>query len=100
MWTIHKKRRMNIMIGIIIGIIVLLISRLAWMQLVNGVQYKKKAEENRTLQIIVPAQQGNSYDHSGAPLVSNRPRFAISIIFSEYADAYHESSRGYFEARK
>lgn len=86
MWVTEKKRRMNIMLGIIIGIIVFLVSRLGWMQLINGPQYKKTAEENRIRQITGKAPRGNMYDRNGALLVSNRPSFAISIIPSEYTN--------------
>jgi len=75
------------MIGIIMFIIIVLTSRLAWMQLVNGPQYKKIAEENRIRKIIEPAPRGNIYDRNGALLVTNRPSFAISIIPSEYTNA-------------
>ncbi|MBC8014444.1 MAG: penicillin-binding protein 2 [Sporomusaceae bacterium] len=87
MWMTEQSRRMNIMTGIIVAVIVVLISRLAWMQLVHGPQYKKTAEENRIRQITAQAPRGNLYDRNGALLVSNRPSFAISIIPSEYTNA-------------
>jgi len=86
MWITEKSRRINIMAGIIITIIIILISRLVWMQLVKGPQYKKIAEENRIRQITAQAPRGNIYDRNGALLVSNRPSFAISIIPSEYSN--------------
>lgn len=87
MWTTEKIRRINILAGIIMGIMMLLIVRLGWMQLVNGPQYKKIAEENRIRQITAQAPRGNIYDRNGALLVSNKPSFAISIIPSEYSNA-------------
>jgi len=87
MWTREEVRRINILASIIVGIIVFLIVRLAWMQIVNGPQYKKIAEENRIRQITAQAPRGNIYDRNGALLVSNRPSFAISIIPSEYSNA-------------
>lgn len=87
MWTTERSRRMSIMTGIIAAVIIFLIARLAWMQLVNGPQYKKIAEENRIRQITAQAPRGNIYDRNGALLVSNRPSFAISILPSEYTNA-------------
>jgi len=87
MWQIEKYHRINIMAGIIVAVIIFLVFRLAWMQLVNGPQYKKIAEENRIRQLTAPAPRGNMYDRNGALLVSNRPSFAISIIPSEYSNA-------------
>ena len=89
MWTLEQSRRINIMTGIIVAVIVVLIFRLAWMQLVHGPQYKKIAEENRIRQIAAQAPRGNLYDRNGALLVSNRPSFAISVILSEYTNAAH-----------
>lgn len=86
MWITEKSRRMNIMMGLIIGITVCLVLRLGWMQLIHGPQYKKNAEENRIRQITAEAPRGNIYDRNGALLVSNRPSFAISIIPSEYTN--------------
>lgn len=88
MWITERVRRINIMAGIIMLIIIVLIIRIGWMQLVNGPQYKKIAEENRIRQITAQAPRGNMYDRYGAVLVSNKPSFAISIIPSEYNNAY------------
>ena len=91
MWITEKKRKMNIMRSIVIGIVVFLVLRLGWMQLINGPQYKKTAEENRIHQITGKAPRGNMYDRNGALLVSNRPSFAISIIPSEYINPHSET---------
>jgi len=91
MWITEKSRRIHILLLIIVGIAFLLISRLAWMQIVHGPQYKKIAEENRIRQIIAEAPRGNIYDRNGALLVTNRPSFAISIIPSEYTNAQGET---------
>ena len=87
MWNTEKSHRMNIMTGIIVAVIGFLIIRLAWMQLVNGPQYKKIAEENRIRKIVAQAPRGSIYDRNGALLVGNNPSFAISIIPSEYTNA-------------
>lgn len=92
MWITEKSRRMSILMGIIVGIVVFLIIRLGWMQLMNGPQYKKIAEENSIRQITAKAPRGNMYDRNGTLLVSNRPSFAVSIIPSEYTNAYSETS--------
>lgn len=89
MWTTEKSRRMNVLTFVVIAVIILLVLRLAWMQLVNGPQYKKIAEENRIRQITAQAPRGNMYDRNGALLVTNRPSFAISIIPAEYSNEYN-----------
>ncbi len=83
MWD-EKSHRIRILTAIVIAIISLLVLRLGWMQLFQGAQYKKIAEQNRTRQITVQAPRGTMYDRNGAVVVSNRPSFAISIIPNEY----------------
>lgn len=86
MWDLEKNRRIKIMTGIIAAVIGALILRLAWMQVFQGPQYKKIAEENRIRQVIAQAPRGTIYDRNGAILISNRPSFAISVIPSEYSN--------------
>jgi penicillin-binding protein 2 len=86
MWETEKSRRMKIMLVIITVVIVFLMVRLAWMQVLQGAQYKKIAEANRIRQISVAAPRGSLYDCTGALLVGNRPSFAISIVPTEYGD--------------
>jgi len=87
MWDLEKNRRIKIMAWIIAAIIGALILRLAWMQIFQGPQYKKIAEENRIRQVVAQAPRGTVYDRNGAILISNRPSFAISVIPSEYTNA-------------
>lgn len=85
MWETEKSRRIKILTLIIIGVFLLLIARMAWMQVLQGAQYKKIAEANRIRQITMAAPRGALYDRTGALLVGNRPSFAISIIPTEYS---------------
>jgi penicillin-binding protein 2 len=86
MWDLEKSRRMTILSVIIFAVIGLLVVRLAWMQLLQGHQYKKIAEENRLRRFYDQAPRGTMYDRNGAVLVSNRPSFAISVIPAEYSN--------------
>lgn len=92
MWFTEKSRRINIMTWAIVAVFVLLMLRLAWMQLVHGPQYKKVAEENRIHQITEQAPRGNIYDRNGALLVTNRPSFAVSIIPAEYNNNHNTTA--------
>lgn len=87
MWDLEQSHRMKVLAYIIAIVMCLLIMRLAWLQILQGPQYKKIAEENRIRQIIAQAPRGTMYDRNGAILVSNRPSFAISVIPSEYTNA-------------
>jgi penicillin-binding protein 2 len=84
MWSWEKLQRINTLAVIMAVMMLLLVGRLAWMQILQGPQYKKVAEENRTRQIVAQAPRGTIYDCNGAVLVSNRPSFAVSVIPAAY----------------
>ena len=86
MWKSNKSRRLTIFSAIITLIIALLIARLAWMQLLQGPQYKKQADKNRVHQSTESAPRGEIRDRNGAVLVSSRPSFAISVIPAEFVN--------------
>ncbi len=85
-WDIEKARRFRVLAVIIIAVIGLLVLRLAWLQLLQGAQYKKIAEDNRLRRLYTQAPRGTIYDRNGAVLVSNRPSFAVSVILAEYTN--------------
>lgn len=82
MWPTEKDRRITILGYIVIAVIGLLILRLAWMQILQGPQYKHVAEENRVRRITAQAPRGIIYDRNGAVLADNRPSLAVSHTFS------------------
>ncbi len=86
MWDFEKARRVHVLGAIITLVIGLLVMRLAWMQLLQGAQYKKIAEDNRLRRLYTQAPRGTMYDRNGAVLVSSRPSFAVSVILAEYTD--------------
>lgn len=87
MWDIEQLRRIKVLAAIVFAVIGLLMLRLIWMQLFQGPQYKRVAEENRIRQVTSVAPRGIVYDRNKAVIVSNRPAFAISIIPSEYSNS-------------
>ncbi|CUH95743.1 putative membrane protein [Propionispora sp. 2/2-37] len=87
MMHIEKLQKLRVLLMIVAGMILVLVLRLGWMQLIEGPQYKEFAESNRIRKIASPAPRGIIYDRHGAVLVSNRPSFAVSIIPSEYTRA-------------
>ncbi len=84
MWEIESMRRLRVLALLVVAVIGLLVLRLAWMQLLQGAQYKQIAEDNRLRRHYAQAPRGTIYDRNGAVLVSNRPSFAVSIIPAEY----------------
>ena len=86
MWQIEQARRIKILAIIVIAVMSVLVLRLAWMQVLQGAQYKKTADANRIRQVTTQAPRGAMYDRNGAVLITDRPSFAISIIPSEYTN--------------
>lgn len=86
MWPTEKMHRISILGLCIVGIVLILVLRLAWMQLIQGPQYKRVADENRTRRITAQAPRGTIYDRSGRILADNRPSFAVSIIPGEFTN--------------
>jgi penicillin-binding protein 2 len=86
MWISEKSRRVTILGYVVIAIIGVLVMRLAWMQILQGPQYKQIADENRIRRITAQAPRGIIYDRNGAALADNRPSFALSIIPNEYTN--------------
>ena len=86
MWQTERSRRLKILSILAVAVIGGLILRLAWMQVLQGSQYKQIAEENRIRPVIEQAPRGSVHDRRGAVMADNRPSFALSVIPREYAN--------------
>ena len=75
-----SNQRLNILTGIIILIFIVLVSRLLWLQIFLGPEYKQKSDNNRIKLLPITAPRGTFYDRNGVPLVNNRPGFSISLV--------------------
>ena len=58
----------------------LLVAQLCRMQIVNGAEYRQRAEYNRLRLLPIPAQRGVIYDRNGKLLVRNVPSFTAAIV--------------------
>lgn len=85
-WYDKRSQRIHEMYYVIIGVILLLLLRLFWMQVLQGPQYKRVAEQNRIRQVDILAPRGSMYDRKGAVIAGNRPSFAVSILPAEYSN--------------
>ncbi len=82
----NLQRRIAVL-GIIMMItFAVLFSRLWFMQIVSGNDYRKKAEGNRIREISVEAPRGRILDRNGRVLVKNRNALTISIVPAELKD--------------
>lgn len=58
-------------------IFLILLTRLFYVQVVQGKYYAKLAEDNRTRSVVIPAPRGIIFDRFNRPLVRNAPVFEI-----------------------
>jgi penicillin-binding protein 2 len=66
-----------------LGIFLLLVLRLWYLQVISFDRYRVLSEKNRTRYIPITAPRGPIYDRNGLVLVENRPAFDISVLRQE-----------------
>lgn len=76
------RRTVKFEIAILI-VFVLLIGRLAWIQFVNGSEYKEYAYEQQTMNQIISPKRGTIYDSTGQPLAISADVDTVTINPSE-----------------
>ena len=74
------SQRIDILAMIVFLVFVALVSRLGYLQVVQGKYYGGLADGNRIRLIPIMAPRGVFYDRNGIPLVSNRPGFTVSLV--------------------
>jgi penicillin-binding protein 2 len=72
--------RLDAMAIVVLIIFVALVSRLGYLQVVQGKYYEKLADGNRIKLMPIMAPRGIFYDRNGLPMVSNRPGFTITLV--------------------
>jgi len=69
-----------IVLGILIfSLLATLVSRLFYLQVMEGDQYRAAAEDNTVREVVEPAVRGLILDQMGRPLVSNRTSIIVTI---------------------
>lgn len=76
----RSNYRLDVLAIIILLVFVALVSRLGYLQVVQGKYYGEKADGNRIRLAPIMAPRGMFYDRNGVPLVSNRPGFTVSLL--------------------
>lgn len=74
------NNRLEVLAVIIVLVFVSLVSRMGYLQVVQGKYYEKKADGNRIRLIPTMAPRGIFFDRNGIPLVSNLPGFTVSLL--------------------
>jgi penicillin-binding protein 2 len=74
-----SAQRLRAVFAILYLILAVLVSRAAYLQILQGDRYAAAAEGNRVRIVPSPTERGVVYDRTGIPLVRNIPNFRASI---------------------
>ncbi|SNX55147.1 penicillin-binding transpeptidase domain-containing protein [Thermoanaerobacterium sp. RBIITD] len=77
------KKRFNVLGWIIAIILILLIARLVYLQLIKGDYYKEQSIGNAIRPITITAPRGDIVDKNGVKLATSRPSFSIELMKSD-----------------
>lgn len=75
--------RLSVLGIVMCGLLVLLLSRLWFLQLEEGENFRERSARNRLRFQRIPAVRGKLYDRLGRPLVDNQPSFDV-VLRPEY----------------
>ncbi len=72
-------RRVSVMAVFFVAAALLVLSRLAYIQVVHGEDYRERSDNNRLRQLTSLAPRGVIYDTYGTPVAENRPGYFVAI---------------------
>ncbi len=73
-------RRLLVLLSCFFLVFFLLLSRVFYLQMVQGNTYRALAEGNRERIIPIPAERGIIYDRNGVMLTQNIPNFSLALV--------------------
>ncbi|MGB9809014.1 MAG: penicillin-binding protein 2, partial [Caldanaerobacter sp.] len=82
------KKRFYVLWTIISVLLVLLISRLVYLQLIKGDYYREISIKQAIRLIPIDAPRGEIVDRYGIKLATNRPSFSVDILKGEVVDSH------------
>ena len=91
------RRRLNIAAYIIMAVFVVLLTRLFFLQVIEGQELRRLSENNCVRLQSIDAPRGLIFDRNGKLLVDNRPSFNLGVIVKDVRDleATMEKLSGY-----
>lgn len=76
----YLQSRMVYVLGIALFFFIMILTRLYYLQVVKGTEFRSFADQNTLKEIRIPAVRGVIQSAEGYELASNRPAFDIAII--------------------
>lgn len=86
----HIPVRLNILFLIVFLFFAAIILRLAFVQLVEGEQYRHELEKFSIRELPIPAPRGRILDKNGEVLVSNKPVYTVQYVEEQGQDIDEE----------
>jgi penicillin-binding protein 2 len=80
------KRRALLGVALILFFLLVIVSRFWYLQINQGEEYSRLAENNRVRIRSVPPPRGHIFDREGREIVTNRPSFNVSLIREDSYD--------------
>ncbi len=74
------QKRITYFLGIIILMVMILMGRLVFLQLIKGDELAALADGNRIRLVPISAPRGSMYDRNGVLMVTSRPAYSVSIV--------------------
>lgn len=81
-----RRGRLTILAFAATVVVLLLLTRLWYLQIIRYESYRNLSEKNRIRYLPIVAPRGGIYDRNGKLLVDNRPAFTIAALRQELAD--------------
>ncbi len=81
------EKKMNILSLVLAVLFLLLLARLAFMQILEANRYRTLATQNHQRLITVQAPRGEITDRNGVRLVMNKPVYTISLVYLGLEDS-------------
>ncbi len=83
----YFKDRLDIIRAVVVLILLVIVFKLADLQIVKGEYYRKKSETIRTRNITVTAPRGNIVDRFGRIVAGNKQSYSVNIMKTEIPQA-------------
>jgi penicillin-binding protein 2 len=76
----YLENKMRVFLIVVSAVFLILVGRLAYMQLVQNDKFSTLARENRIRLITITAPRGEVFDRNGIKLVGNQPVYTVSLV--------------------
>lgn len=91
--TDRSRTRLIVLQVLVLSLLLTLVGRLWFMQVVAGDEYAAAASENGVREVVTPAVRGAILDAQGRPLVQNRTSLVVSVDRAAILDLPNDGER-------